>query len=205
LNSLFEAKGLSLFRGERCLFEGVDFALAPGQLLLLRGPNGSGKTSLLRGLCGLIDFEEGELSWQGTPVSDDPQAFRTQFEWYGHKTGFKSDLTAEENLDFEASLGPRSEMTSREALERLGLTHQRLLPVRSLSAGQQRRASLARLLVADAPLWIMDEPYTNLDVQGRELVDHVLAEHLDAGGLAIVATHLEVASGDHVSVLELGL
>jgi heme exporter protein A len=204
LNFELEAKGLSLFRGDHCLFDGIDFALGDGQMLLLRGPNGSGKTSLLRGLCGLIEFEDGELIWQGQSIRDDRQAFRAVFEWYGHKAGFKADLTAEENLDFEASLGPRKALSPRDALERLGLDRQRGLPVRSLSAGQQRRASLARLLLADAPLWIMDEPYTNLDADGRALVDRLLVEHLDRGGMAIVATHHDIDGGERVSELELG-
>ncbi|MEM6513859.1 MAG: cytochrome c biogenesis heme-transporting ATPase CcmA [Pseudomonadota bacterium] len=199
-----KAERLSLFRGERCLFHSIDFALESGELLLLRGPNGSGKTSLLRGLCGLLDFDDGILSWDGEDIGRNRQDFRARFAWYGHKTGFKSDLTAEENLRFERYLRAASGRDIREAIDRLGLTRQRQLPVRSLSAGQQRRASLARLLLSGVDVWVIDEPFTNLDAEGRGLVESLVAEHVGRGGMAIVATHHDMLDGQPVKTLEIG-
>ncbi len=195
MTHILKAEQLSLFRGERCLFTSIDFALQSGELLLLRGANGSGKTSLLRGLCGLLDFEDGEVTWDGRNILEDQQTFRSRFAWYGHKTGFKQDLTAEENLQFERSLRAPSRHQVRDVLDRLGLSKQRLLPVRSLSAGQQRRASLARLLLSGVALWIIDEPFTNLDPAGRALVEELVSEHVSGGGMAIVATHHDMLDG----------
>ncbi len=178
-----------MFRGERCLFAGIGFALAHGAVLALKGANGSGKTSLLRALAGLIDLEEGTIKWDGRPVLEDPQQFRSQFVWYGHRTGFKQDLTPLENLKFDAMLRPQRDASPRDVLCSVGLEKQMELPMRQLSAGQQRRAALARMLIADVPLWLMDEPFTNLDVAGREFVEATLGTHLTRGGMAIIATH----------------
>ena len=204
MTHILKAEHLSLFRGERCLFTSIDFALESGELLLLRGPNGSGKTSLLRGLCGLLEFEEGKILWDGEDIGRDRQGFRARFAWYGHKTGFKADLTAEENLGFESALRASSGHAIRDAIDRLGLTRQRRLPVRSLSAGQQRRASLARLLLSGVDVWVIDEPFTNLDAEGRALVEELVAEHVGRGGMAIVATHHDMLDGKNVKTLEIG-
>ena len=204
MNHILKAEQLSLFRGERCLFTSVDFALNSGELLLLRGANGSGKTSLLRGLCGLLEFEEGRVLWDGEDISRDMQTFRARFAWYGHKTGFKQDLTAEENLQFERSLRAPGTALVRDVLDRLGLARQRKLPVRSLSAGQQRRASLARLLLSGVNVWIIDEPFTNLDPEGRALVEDLVRDHVRSGGMAIVATHHDMLDGENVRTLEIG-
>ena len=189
MNHKLVAEDLTLFRGERCLFSGIGFALGQGGVLALKGANGSGKTSLLRALAGLIDLEEGTISWDGRPVLDDPQQFRSQFVWYGHRTGFKQDLTPLENLKFDAMLRPQRDSRPGDVLCSVGLEKQMELPMRQLSAGQQRRAALARMLIADVPLWLMDEPFTNLDVAGREFVEATLNTHLERGGMAIIATH----------------
>ncbi|MEM8685192.1 MAG: cytochrome c biogenesis heme-transporting ATPase CcmA [Pseudomonadota bacterium] len=204
MTHILKAEQLSLFRGERCLFDSIGFALASGELLLLRGPNGSGKTSLLRGLCGLLEFEDGKILWDDVDISRDRQSFRARFAWYGHKTGFKLDLTAEENLAFESTLRAPSGLAIRDAIDRLGLNRQRKLPVRSLSAGQQRRASLARLLLSGVKVWVIDEPFTNLDADGRALVEELVAEHVAGGGMAIVATHHDMLAGGNVKTLEIG-
>lgn len=185
-------RDLCVLRGDRCLFQNVEFALEAGELLLIEGQNGSGKTSLLRAIAGLLDFEEGEVEWHGCSILANSQAFREQMVWLAHKVGFKADLTLVENLAFERGL--RSSSTARvdEVLQRLDLKKLTRLPFRALSAGQQRRVALARMLLADAALWMMDEPFTNLDSCGQALVVELLAEHLGNGGLAVVASHQAV-------------
>ena len=186
------AEDLTLFRGERCLFSALNFALEGGQLLQLEGSNGSGKTSLLRVIAGLLDPEEGVVRWDGEDSRDNRQAFLSQLAWLGHKPGFKLDLTPVENLRFETSLRPQSERSMDEVFEKLQLTALKPLPLRSLSAGQQRRVALARLMLSSAPLWILDEPYTNLDKAGRELVDQIVQAHVEKGGLCLLASHQAV-------------
>ena len=186
------ARDLTLFRGERCLFRGLGFALNPGELLLLEGQNGSGKTSLLRAIAGLLEFESGELLWDGRPVRDERQAFHAELVWMAHRVGLKSDLTLVENLQFESHLRWPSAADFDAVLARLGIDRLRRLPVRSLSAGQQRRVSLARMLLSRATLWLMDEPVTNLDRDGRKLVMTLAGEHLGRGGLCIMAAHQDI-------------
>jgi heme exporter protein A len=183
---------LTLFRGDRCLFKNLDFALNPGELLLLEGRNGSGKTSLLRAIAGLIELESGTILWNDQPVNKERQVFQNSIVWMSHKVGFKGDLTLVDNLQFEARLRLQSQRDFDEILHRLGLTRLKRLPFRSLSAGQQRRVALARMLLSAAPLWMMDEPASNLDAQGRELVGALLAEHLGRNGMAIVAAHQDI-------------
>lgn len=180
---------LSLLRGDRCLFSGLQFALNAGELLVIEGPNGSGKTSLLRGITGLLGFETGEIRWQGRAVQDDYQQFRADLVWLSHRVGFKWDLNLVENLHFEAGLRATDPDKFDIVLERLSLSQLVGLPFRSLSAGQQRRVALARMLLAKARLWIMDEPFTNLDRAGQALVTDLISDHLSDGGMCIVASH----------------
>lgn len=187
--------GLTLFRGERCLFKGLSFALNPGELLLLEGNNGSGKTSLLRAIGGLLELEAGQVCWDDIPLRQERQYFENSLVWMSHKAGFKSDLTLVENLQFEASLRPQSTLDFEDILAQLGLNRLKRLPMRSLSAGQQRRVALARMLMSAAELWMMDEPFSNLDGEGRDLGVRLLREHLAGGGMAIVAAHQDVDIG----------
>ncbi len=189
---------LTLFRGERCLFEGLSFALNPGELLLLEGRNGSGKTSLMRAIAGLLSLESGEVSWDGEPILSRRQEFYEQLVWMTHRVGFKADLTLVENLRFEAHLRAQSSADFDEVLERLDLSRLKRLPLRALSAGQQRRVALARMLLADAPLWLMDEPFTNLDREGRALVMQLAKQHLDRDGMCVMAAHQDVDVGANV-------
>ena len=186
------ASELTLLRGDRCLFKGLDFALNPGELLILEGQNGSGKTSLMRALAGLLEFETGDVKWDGVSVRKARQAFHGSLVWMAHRVGLKADLTLVENLRFEASLRAQSDADLAEVMERLGISRLRRLPVRSLSAGQQRRVALARMLLAKAQLWLMDEPFTNLDRDGRTLVMSLVTEHLNNGGMCIMAAHQDV-------------
>jgi heme exporter protein A len=203
LTGRLAARNLTLFRGERCLFRDLSFALDPGGLLLLEGRNGSGKTSLMRAIAGLIELEEGTVAWDGRAVLEDRQSFYNNLVWMAHRVGFKADLTLVENLRFESALRPQSARDPQELFERLGIGRLKRLPFRSLSAGQQRRVALARMLLADVPLWMMDEPVTNLDREGRALVIELVREHLMAGGMAIMAAHQDIELDMPVTRVEL--
>jgi heme exporter protein A len=192
LTNQFSGSGLTLFRGDRCLFRNVDFAVESGELLVLEGANGSGKTSLMKAIVGMLELETGVLEWNGTPVGEQRQVFHGSLVWLAHRVGLKADLTLVENLRFEAALRPQASPDMESVLERLGLTRLKPLPLRSLSAGQQRRVALARILLADVPLWLMDEPFTNLDRAGRGLVLRLVTEHLEKGGMCIMAAHQDI-------------
>lgn len=183
---------LTLIRGERCLFEGLSFALNSGELLLLEGRNGCGKTSLMRAIAGMLSLESGQISWNDVPVLKQRQTFHGALVWLAHCTGLKGDLNMVENLHFEESLRPQSARDHEQVFTRLGIERLRRLPLRSLSAGQQRRVALARMLLADVPLWMMDEPFTNLDREGRKLVVDLVEEHLASGGMCVMAAHQDV-------------
>jgi heme exporter protein A len=193
VTGLLSARELRVVRGDRCLIDGLDFELDAGELMQVEGPNGSGKTSLLRAISGLVDPDEGEIRWRGEDVRRHRQAFHADLVWLGHRPGFKGDLGILENLRFESGLRAASTSAAGDVLERLGLARLLRIPFRLLSAGQQRRAALARLLLSAVPLWIVDEPFTNLDSEGRELVTELLDEHLAKGGLAVMASHQDVA------------
>jgi heme exporter protein A len=187
---LLAGKGLELWRGERRLFSGVSFEMRAGELLHIVGPNGCGKTSLLRVLCGLTLPETGEVYWRSKKLHRNRADFHASTCYLGHRESLKADLTAEENLVFQ--LGLRAWLSREQihaALDNVGLTKQRDVPARSLSAGQKRRVSLARALASGASLWVLDEPYTNLDIAGRELVDRMMSEHLARDGLVLLVAH----------------
>lgn len=186
------ARQLTLWRGYRCLFEDLGFEVNSGQVGVVRGPNGSGKTTLLRVLAGLTRAETGEVCWRGQNIEADRSGFGAQMAYLGHKTGLKADLSARQNLDFARHLGGGASDQEAATWTALDLDTIRDLPVRYLSAGQQRRVALARILTSNADLWLMDEPLTNLDVRGRAFVSDSLARHIGRGGTAVVATHSEL-------------
>jgi heme exporter protein A len=192
LTAKLSAIDLTLIRGESCLFQGLEFALNSGELLLLEGQNGSGKTSLMRAIAGMLSLETGEIFWNDLPVDRQRQEFHGSLVWLAHRTGLKGDLTLVENLRFEASLRAQSGVDRTAVYERLGISKLKTLPLRALSAGQQRRVALARMLLADVPLWLMDEPFTNLDREGRKLVMQLTEEHLAKGGMCVMAAHQDI-------------
>lgn len=182
-----EVRNLHLWRGEQHLLRGISFALSTGQLLQVNGPNGVGKTSLLRIVAQLLPAESGELLWNGARVQDE---FRQQLLYLGHSNALKLDLTAAENLQFSIGLQRSiSRDDCVQALQTLAIPQCIDLPGRVLSAGQRRRVALARLLLAAQPIWVLDEPITNLDVSGIAAVEALLSRHLDQGGLILVAAH----------------
>ena len=170
-------RGLHLWRGDRCLFRDLSFELGSGQLLHVTGANGSGKTSLLRVLAGLSQPFEGAVHWRGGEIERLESRYADELAYLGHLEGIKGDLSAIENLKFHFSLRqPLEDSILEEALVELGLRRAIELPTRFLSAGQRRRVALARTILSDVPMWIMDEPYANLDRQGRALLTHKITE-----------------------------
>lgn len=191
---MLEAINVGCIRGDRRLFSNVNFNLSPGGLLELRGPNGGGKTSLLRILCGLATPAEGEVRWNGTDSRRLREEYFGSLAYVAHLNGVKDELTALENLLVAERVSGRKQ-TKEEAedtLAKVGLINQRHLPTRVLSAGQRRRLALARLVASRATLWLLDEIVTSLDDKGVELVRKLISEHIEAGGLVIVATHQDL-------------
>jgi len=185
--AVLRAEDVAIWRGDRCLFEALGFGLHPGQLALLVGPNGAGKTSLLRVLAGLASPTFGQALWHGVPVDALTPELRGQIAYRGHLDGLKKDLTVAENLRFHAAIwGGNADL---RLLKELKLEAQADVRARYLSAGQRRRAALVSLKVAFSPAWILDEPMTNLDVDGRATVLRWTDEHLASGGCAVIATH----------------
>jgi heme exporter protein A len=197
--TLLEVSKLSCVRGDRRLFSGLDLSLAAGTFLQLTGPNGSGKTSLLRILCGLLAPAEGEIRWQGENIRSLGEDYFTAVTYLGHRHGVKDELSGIENLRISTALNgvEVSIDRARDVLTRLGLAGRELLPARLLSEGQRRRVALARLLTCNTRLWLLDEVMTSLDKGAVALIRSLIEEHLAGGGIAIVATHqdLELATG----------
>jgi len=185
-----EAEDLHLWRGDVQVLRGLSFIAGSGECLQITGANGSGKTTLLRALCGLVPLEQGRIRWRGKDITVDAGAYHSELAYLGHDNGLKGDLTAMENLRF--GLGLRRRVASADcagALVRAGVAEHSDLPVRRLSAGQRRRVALARLSLTDAALWLLDEPASNLDAAGQQLLLQLLQAHVSAGGAAVVATH----------------
>ena len=204
---LLAAQDLACERGERLLFRGLQFSLAPGHMLLVQGGNGQGKTSLLRLLAGLGRPDAGQVFWRGEPVARCREAYHREMAYLGHANGIKDELDPAENLRFNDGLHGRAFDAGRAAatLDRMGLSRCLDLPCRALSFGQRRRVALSSLLLADARLWILDEPLTGLDVQAVALMEGLIRGHLQAGGLVVATTHQPLnLAGARVQRLQLG-
>lgn len=190
---LMLGENLELWRGERCLFRDLSIELPVAVVLHVSGPNGCGKTSLLRVLCGLSEPETGEIRWRGREIRRCREDFQQAFAWLGHLNGFKAELSPWENLLFSVSLRRKTGPDVRNnILKQVGLDAVADLPCRVLSAGQKRRLSLATIMLSAARLWILDEPFTNLDAKGRDMISALLDRHCAEGGAAIVASHQEL-------------
>ena len=189
---MLEAIGLQSVRQQRTLFNSLSFSLAAGERLRIAGANGSGKTSLLRILTGLLAPSEGEVRWRGEKISSLEEEYSRQIVYLGHAAAVKDDLTPAENLEFACRLAGFTAKAD-EALARLGVPAD--VPVRKLSQGQRRRAALARLVVSETvPLWLLDEPYAALDAQATASVDALIAAHAARGGAVIFTTHQETGA-----------
>lgn len=191
---MLEVIDLECRRGDRRLFNHLDFGLQPGTLLHVRGRNGTGKTTLLRALCGLLAPEDGEIRWRGENIRELREDYNRDLLYFGHLNGIKGDLTGAENLRVAATLDDddASDDSLWTALEHIGLKGFEDLPTRMLSQGQKKRVALARLIVSGAPLWILDEPFTALDLDAVELLQGLIAAHVANGGMAVLTTHQEV-------------
>jgi len=192
-NLVLAGEGLHLWRGDRHVLRGVSLELRGGQILQLTGSNGAGKTTLLRVLCGLAYVEEGNVFWRGENVRSNMHAYHAELAYVGHEPPLKADLTARENLHYW--VGIRRPLTPAQidsALDEVGADEWRDRAVRTLSAGQRRRVALAGLSLLSVPLWLLDEPTTNLDTAGQTLVTRMLEAHVARGGLAVVAVHHEL-------------
>ncbi len=188
------AENLTLSRGSRPLFTQLGFLVKSGEALILRGANGSGKTSLLRVLAGLTQADEGVIIFDESVCKTASVQLRQSALYLGHANALKDDLTTAENLADALSFDGVTVTEERQvdALEKVGLLPRRHLPVRHLSQGQKRRIGLARLVLADKPLWLLDEPTNALDADGVALFTRIIDEHLLAGGMACIATHLSI-------------
>lgn len=193
--ALLDVSGLSCRRGGRRVFDSLSFSVAGGELLALTGRNGSGKTTLLRAIALLVPAQAGEVRWRGEDVRADREAWRARLAWLGHQEGLKGDLTVAENIAVAERLRGHAPEPARLQAALLAFDLDRLArrPVRTLSAGQRRRAALARVVASQAPLWLLDEPLNALDAAARAALEAALSTHLAAGGLAIAATHAPLA------------
>jgi len=199
-----EVTDLACRRGGRRVFDHLSFALDAGALLALTGRNGSGKTTLLRALALLVRPDAGTIRWRGADSRADPETWRGQLAWLGHLEGLKGDLSVRENLLVAERLrGAPAEDRLDAALAAFDLADLAVRPVRTLSTGQRRRVALARVVLTQAPLWLLDEPLDALDALAQAAFRQVLHNHLAAGGLAIAATHADLGL-PAARVLELG-
>jgi len=185
-----EGRGLSCIRDDRVLFEELAFELVSGQVLLLEGKNGSGKTSLLRILCGFREPDAGKIHWCGEAVKD--SQFYADMAYVGHLDGIKKELTVLENLKMSLALSSSGRYSIDQALTKVHLSGYDDVLVQALSAGQKRRLSLARLLITENVLWILDEPFTSLDRQGIALIESLMAEHCASGGMIVLTSHHDI-------------
>lgn len=191
---MLQGINLVCIRGDRELFKDINFSLEAGGLMQVRGPNGSGKTSLLRMLCGLSHPVAGEILWNGQAIRALDSDYLAAVTYIGHLSGTKDDLTVLENLQISGALAgvEISAEEAHDALHYIGLKGREALPVKVLSQGQRRRVALARLLVCKTSLWILDEPLVALDVMAVKLVQGILEKHLQQGGMAVLTTHQEI-------------
>jgi heme exporter protein A len=192
---LLSAHRLAFSRNDEPVFGPLDFSLGRGETLLVEGDNGSGKTTLLRVLAGTLPATAGEIRFEGEPATRDNR--NGHVLWLGHRSGMHAALSARENLAFLAGLyGVRDAATPASAMQRVGIGAWLDEPLNTLSAGQKKRAGLARLLLLPGDIWLLDEPYANLDRHGIELVNALIAEHCSVGGAALLTSHGAVRFAD---------
>ncbi|UAA38137.1 cytochrome c biogenesis heme-transporting ATPase CcmA [Paraneptunicella aestuarii] len=203
--SRLHAQGLSCIKRDRLLFDNLDLLVEPGQMLVVTGPNGAGKTSLLRILSGLASPEEGTVFWSEQNIYEDNTQYASDLIYIGHKLGFSANLSALENLQFwlQQRQIHRSVDDILEVLDDLALIGMEDVLVRQMSAGQQRRVALAKLWLAPAALWILDEPLTALDKVGVQMLQQKMAEQVLAGGSIITTSHQDFSVEININILAL--
>ena len=195
---------IHVWRGDRHVLQGISLEVHAGELIHVSGPNGTGKTTLLKVLSGLLRAEQGSVSWRGAPIAATACEYQGALAYGSHEPALKGDLTALENLRFTVGLKRRVALSElRASLARTGVAHCADLPARVLSAGQRRRVAMARVLAFQASLWLLDEPFTNLDTSGSALMSALLVEHVGQGGLAVVVAHHDLNVAVNTRHLEL--
>ena len=198
----FAGLSLTCFRGERFVFESLDFAVESGGALVLSGPNGCGKSSLIRIMANLLAATEGHMTWNGEPIADDPEGHHARLHYIAYQDAIKPVMTVRENLGFWAGLkGPGADIEA--ALEAVGIRRLADTPAQFLSSGQRRRLSLARLVASPAEIWLLDEPTVGLDRDAIRLLEGLVAAHRAAGGMTVLATHQPVDLGGGEDRLDL--
>ena len=202
---LLQAHGVACERGGRPLFQALSFDLPAGAALHLEGDNGAGKTTLLRALSGLSPLSQGEVLWRGQPSKQAGSAFHADLLYLGHALGLKDELTALENLQLSAAVSGHmlAPAQALQALAAQGLHSRAHLPLKVLSQGQKRRVALARLQVAQAKLWLLDEPFVALDSDAVQVLHGLLRSHLEQGGALLFTSHQPVALGAAMQRLRL--
>lgn len=199
-----EVKNLSCWRNEQVLFNDLSLSLSPGNILFLQGENGSGKTSLLRILCGFRLPDEGEILWGEEVTCSLPEYFQN-ISYVGHKNGLKDELTVEENLNLMRSMATASNIKTEMVLKQIGLFKRADVLARQLSAGQKRKLALARLMMTDNSFWVLDEPFTSLDKATVVIFESLIKQHIKRGGMLILTSHHEIdLSGLSVNHFNLG-
>lgn len=196
MSALLQTSDLTCVKDDRVLFEDLNISLSAGQILLVEGKNGSGKTSLLRILTGLSLPESGDILWKGEPISEVGADYYEQVNYVGHHDGIKRDLTCLENLRLVQAMGKPLPISLDDALERVNLYRFGENFVATLSAGQKRRLALARLVVTEASLWIMDEPFTSLDKASMAMFQEMFEQHLAQGGAIVMTSHHDIEMPD---------
>ncbi|MEM5549674.1 cytochrome c biogenesis heme-transporting ATPase CcmA [Pseudoalteromonas neustonica] len=192
---MLHIKSVTCIKQERCLFEDLNFSLKSGQIMQLAGPNGAGKTSLLRIIAGFSVPDEGDVLWQGKSIIKNYDEFARELLFIGHKTGVNSQLTALENVQFWLQIqGYNDTQDLYVLLAKIGLVGLEDVPVRMLSAGQQRRVALLRLWLNSAKLWVLDEPFTALDKAGVAFLQQRFITHLEQGGAILLTTHQDLTT-----------
>lgn len=204
---MLEIKNLAALRGERLLFEDLSFEVRMKELLLIKGRNGAGKTSLLRLICGLGAPDAGDILWNGEPIEKIRPDYSHSLIYVGHDNGISLDLTVLENLEFHRALKDNpSNYPIPEILERLGISRYLSVPCRFLSAGQKRRVALARLAISQSRIWLLDEPFSSLDDQAADTVVDLIARHLNKEGLCLITSHQTIDWHDlKTKEIQLGL
>lgn len=196
MSALLKTRELSCVKDDHTLFEGLDLSLSTGQILLVEGKNGSGKTSLLRILTGLSLADSGDVLWQGRSINEVGPEYYEQVNYVGHHDGIKRDLTCLENLRLVQAMGKPLPIELDDALDKVNLYRYGDNFVATLSAGQKRRLALARLIVTEATLWIMDEPFTSLDKASMAMFQQMFEQHLDKGGIIVMTSHHDIEMPD---------